>query len=90
LSFALDVEEQRRSRFLYQNSNYQDEYSRNLVFEVGGHMEQVIQALFDRSRALLDLKTIKAILGYPRRPKYRARKNGRQNGKWRLRDLRMI
>jgi hypothetical protein len=30
--------------------------SRNLVFEVGGHMEQVFQALIDRSRALLDAK----------------------------------
>ena len=28
----------------YQYSNYQIEYSRNLVFEVGGHMDQVFQA----------------------------------------------
>ena len=37
-------------------------------------MEQVFQALIDRSRARLDLKAIKTILGYRRRPKYRARK----------------
>jgi len=49
----------RRRRFQYQYSNYQIEYSRNLVFEVGGHMDQVFQALIDRSRATLDLKTIK-------------------------------
>src|SRR6266481_2630629 len=49
------------------------EYSRNLVFEVGGHMEQVFQALIDRSRASLDLKTIKTILGYNHRPKNRRR-----------------
>ena len=37
-------------------------------------MEQVFQALIDRSRAPLDLKTIMTILGYQRRPRYRKRK----------------
>ena len=74
LCFALDLEEQERSRFQYQYSNYQIEYSRNLVFEVGGHMDQVFQALIDRSRAPLDLKTIKTILGRQRRPQYHKRK----------------
>src|SRR5215469_15584943 len=80
LSFALDIEEQRNSRFHYQYSNYQVEYSRNLVFEVGGYMEQVFQALIDRSRASLNLKTIKTILGYQRCPKYRARK--KRSAEW--------
>jgi len=40
LCFALDLDEQRQSGFRYQYSNYQIEYSRNLLFEVGGHMEQ--------------------------------------------------
>jgi hypothetical protein len=71
--FALDFDEQKRSGFRYQYSNYQIEYSRNLVFEVGGHMDQVFQALIDRSRTPLDLKTIKTILGYRRRPIYRRR-----------------
>ena len=74
MCFALDLEEQRQSRFHYQYSNYQIEYSRNLVFELGGYMEQVFQALIDRSRAPLDLKTIRTILGYQRRPRYRKRK----------------
>jgi hypothetical protein len=74
LGFALDLEEQRASRFRYQYSNYQIEYSRNLVFEVGGHMDQVFQALIDRSRVLLDLKTVRTILGGKHRPKYRSRK----------------
>jgi hypothetical protein len=74
LCFALDLEEQRLSGFRYQYSNYQIEYSRNLIFEVGGQMEQVFQALIDRSRARLNLKTVKTILGYKRRPKYRSRK----------------
>ena len=50
------------------------EYSRNLIFEIGGHMDQVFQALIDRSRVRLDLKAIKTILGYKRRPKYCQRK----------------
>src|SRR5258706_14937516 len=36
-------------------------------------MEQVFQALIDRSRAPLDLKTIKTILGYKHRPKIHRR-----------------
>jgi len=71
LCFALDLEEQQRSRFHYQYSNYQLEYSRNLIFQLGGHMEQVFQALVDRTRAPLELKTIKTIFGYRRRPRYR-------------------
>jgi len=53
---------------------------RNLVFEVGGSMEQVFQALIDRSRAPLDLKTIKTILGYQRRPRYGKRK--KRSAEW--------
>ncbi len=77
LCFALDRDEQQRSGFRYQYSNYQIEYSRNLLFEIGGHMEQVFQALIDRSRVLLDIKTLKTIVGYKHRPKYRQRKNKR-------------
>jgi hypothetical protein len=73
LCFALDFEEQKRSGFRYHFSNYQMEYSRNLIFLVGGRMEQVFQALIDRSRAPLNLKTIKTILGDKGRPKYRPR-----------------
>ena len=78
--FAPDFDEQKGSGFRYQYSNYQIEYSRNLIFEVGGHMDQVFQALIDRSRAPLDLKTIKTILGYKRRPKYRQR--ARRSTEW--------
>ena len=80
LCFALDFEEQRRSGFRYQYSSYQIEYSRNLVFEVGGHMEQVFQALIDRSRAPLDLKTIKTIVGCKHRPKIHRRT--KQSAEW--------
>jgi DNA-binding transcriptional ArsR family regulator len=80
LCFVLDLEEQERSRFHYQYSNYQVEYSRNLIFEIGGSMDQVFQALIDRSRVLLDLKTVQAILGYQRRPKYHQRK--KKSAEW--------
>jgi hypothetical protein len=73
LCFALDFDEQKFSGFHYEYSSYQTEYSRNPVFEVGGHLDQVFQALIDRSRAPLDLKSIKTILGYQRRPRYRRR-----------------
>ena len=80
ICFALDFDEQKRSHFRYEYSNYQIEYSRNLVFQVGAHMEQVFQALIDRSRAPLDLKTIKTILGYKHRPKYRRR--AKRSAEW--------
>ena len=83
LCFALDLEEQRLSGFRYQYSNYQIEYSRNLIFEVGGHMEQVFQALIDRSRVRqsLDASAVQNIA--------RA-KSAQQSGKSRSRDLPMI
>jgi hypothetical protein len=74
LCFALDSQEQQRSGFRYEYSVYQAEYSRNLLFEIGDRMDQMFQALMDRSRSRLDLKTIKTILGYKHRPKYRDRK----------------
>ena len=36
LCFTLDYEEQKCSRFSYDYSSYQIEYSRNLIFAVGG------------------------------------------------------
>jgi hypothetical protein len=89
LCFALDFDEQKRSGFRYQYSSYQIEYSRNLVFQVGGHLDQVFQALIDRSRAPLDLKTVKTILGYRRRPRYRRTK---RSAEWEVsaRNLPMI
>jgi hypothetical protein len=80
LCFALDFDEQKRSGFRYQYSSYQIEYSRNLVFEVGGDLDQVFQALIDRSRTPLDLKSIRTILGYRRRPRYRSR--AKRSAEW--------
>ena len=87
---SLDFDEQKRSGFRYQYSNYQIEYSRNLVFEVGGQMDQVFQALIDRSRAPLDLKTIKTILGLNTARNVAGGPSARPNRKSRSRDLPMI
>ena len=70
----MDLEEQERSRFQYQYSIYQIEYSRNLIFSDGPLMEQMFQALIDRSRGPLDVKKIKTILGTKRCPAPTARK----------------
>jgi hypothetical protein len=75
LCFALELEEQKRSGFHYQYSNYQVEYSRNLIFSSGREMDEVFQALIDRSRVLLDIQKVKTILGSHRRPKFHWRKN---------------
>ena len=77
LCFALDSEEQERSRFQYQYSIYQIEYSRNLVFTEGRLMEEMFQALIDRSRSPLDVKKIKTILGVKRGPAQGARRKKR-------------
>jgi hypothetical protein len=68
LSLALDSEEQAASDFRYQYSIHQGEYSHNLLFRVGGPMEQVFQGLIDRTRTRLNVKHLKTILGAKARP----------------------
>jgi len=68
LCFALDLRDQQRSGFRYQYSIYQVEYSRNLLFHVGGQMEQIFQGLIDRTRARLNIKNLKTIFGFKGRP----------------------
>jgi hypothetical protein len=72
LIFALDREEQERTNFRYSYSVYQVEYSRNLLFRVGAQMEKVLQNTIDRTRARLDLKTVKTIFGFKKRPRRRS------------------
>ena len=67
LCFALDLQQQERSGFQYQYSTYQFEFSRNLIFAVGHPMKQVMEALVDRNRVRLDVKTLKTILGRKQR-----------------------
>jgi hypothetical protein len=74
LCFALDLAEQEKSRFQYQYSVFQMEYSRNLLFRSGSQMEEIFQALIDRTRAPLDLDRIKTIFGDKHRPHRDTRK----------------
>ena len=68
LCFALDFAEQEKSGFHYSYSVYQVEYSRNLLFTRGHTMDQVFHGIIDRTRAPLNIKTLKTIFGYKHRP----------------------
>ncbi len=68
LCFGLDLDEQQRSGFGYAYSVYQAEYSRNLVFRSGGKMEQVFDRVVDRTRARLDVATLRTLFGAKNRP----------------------
>jgi hypothetical protein len=50
------------------------EYSRNLLFSSGREMDQVFQALIDRTRGPLDLDRVRTIFGDKKRPHYDKRK----------------
>ncbi len=64
LRFALDDQERRESKFRYQYSTYQMEYSRNLLFRSGRQMQAVVDALVDRNRVRMKtLKRLVTILG---------------------------
>jgi hypothetical protein len=67
LCFALDRSEQKASGFYYSYSVYQLEYSRNLLFTRGRTLDQVFHGLIDRTRAPLNLKTVRTIFGTQRR-----------------------
>ena len=68
LCFALHSDDQKRTNFRYALSLFQMEYSRNFLFERGRDMEQLFEGLIDRTRATLDIKTVKTILGAKQRP----------------------
>jgi hypothetical protein len=68
LHFGLCREEQKKTRFQYDYSVFQVEYSRNLLFKRGRQLEQCFQGLLDRTRTRLDIKRLKTIFGLKRRP----------------------
>ena len=80
--FGLDVEEQRRSRFQYEYKTYQIEFSRNLRFQAGEQMEQVLEGLIDRSRSLLRFKQVKTIFGGNYRPRRGGKKGKKDTTRW--------
>jgi len=69
--FGLDLDEQERSGFRYSYSIYQVEYSRNLLFAVGGDMDRVFNAVVDRTRSRLDVPTLRTLFGVKQRPQQR-------------------
>jgi hypothetical protein len=68
LCFGLDADEQARSGFRYDYSVYQAEYSRNLLFRSGAQMDRVFNTVVDRTRARLDVPTLRTLFGARRRP----------------------
>lgn len=68
LHFGLSLEEQKKTRFQYDYSVFQVEYSRNFLFKRGCQLEQCFQGLIDRTRTHLDIKRLKTIFGLKRRP----------------------
>jgi hypothetical protein len=66
--FGLDLDEQERSGFAYSYSIYQVEYSRNLLFEVGGDMDRIFNAVVDRTRCRLDVPKLRTLFGVKQRP----------------------
>jgi hypothetical protein len=68
LCFGLDLDEQQKSGFGYGLAVYQLEYSRNLIFADGATMQQLFDAVVDRTRSRLDVPKIRTIFGAARRP----------------------
>jgi hypothetical protein len=68
LCFGLDLSDQDRSRFVYDYSIYQVEYSRNLIFASGAQMDQVFDTMVDRTRARLDVPKLRTLFGIKKRP----------------------
>jgi hypothetical protein len=68
LCFGLDLDAQARSGFRYAYSVYQAEYSRNLLFKVGGQMDRVFNMVADRTRGRLDVPMLRTLFGAKKRP----------------------
>ncbi len=75
LCFGLTPDEQEQTRFGYEYTVFQVEYSRNLLFKRGSQLEQCFQALIDRSRTRLGIKRLKTIFGRKRRPCWSSKQN---------------
>jgi hypothetical protein len=69
LCFGLDLADVDRTGFRYCYSVYQVEYSRNLLFRSGAQMDQVFNAVLDRTRSRLDVATLRTLFGAKQRPR---------------------
>jgi hypothetical protein len=68
LCYLFPVTEQQRTGMTYQWSNYQLEYSRNLLFRSGHVMEEVFRSVVERTWKALDARTVKTLFGRKHRP----------------------
>jgi hypothetical protein len=68
-AFGLDLADQQASRFVYQYSIYQIEYSRNLLFNSGRQMERLFDTIVDRTRSRLDIPKLRTMFGTKQRPR---------------------
>ena len=59
----------RQSGFVYGFAVYQLEYSRNLIFADGHRMQQIFDAVVDRTRSRLDVPKIRTVFGTAQRPR---------------------
>src|SRR5246127_1878580 len=75
LCFGLDLDEQQRSGFGYAFAVYQVEYSRNLIFADGHRMQQIFDAVVDRTRSRLDVPKIRTVFGPAQRPRRTRRRS---------------
>jgi hypothetical protein len=69
LYFGLDTDDQARSGFGDEDSVYQVEYSRNLLFKVGGQPDRVFNTLVDRIRSRPDVPMLRTLFGAKQRPR---------------------
>jgi hypothetical protein len=77
LCFALERAEQERTALRYSYSVYQAEYSRNLLFTRGAVLDAVFDGVIERTRAMLDIRSLKTIFGHKHRPYNRDRRGKR-------------
>jgi hypothetical protein len=77
LWFALSPEDQKRSGWRYDYSVYQVEYSQNLLFHLGGQMDQIFQGMIDRTRVQLDVPRLRTIFGAKHRPQKNRKEKAR-------------
>jgi hypothetical protein len=66
LCFALDRADQEKTNFRYNYSAYQSEYSRNLLFTRGTVLDTVLNGVIERTRTMLDIRSLKTVFGYRR------------------------
>jgi len=69
LCFALSPGEVEASRFHYDYSVYQVEYSRNLIFAEGSQLDAVFNTMADRIRSRIDVPVLRTLFGVKKRPR---------------------